>query len=126
MLRIFLQPENAHLPCVPMKLVLLKPETLQWLGDRHAVSPEDSIINQIDGTPDEGECIPPLPSLTGIDEDLVWIWRCREMGLGWKDIAPMIGLKTPAGAWKRFHRLLRGARKKGAPSLGGFDAQDAC
>ena len=122
MLRNFLQPENG----VPVKLVLLKPETLQWLSDRHAVSPEDSYINRIDGTPDESECIPAVPTLDGIDEDLVWIWRCREMGLGWKEIAPMIGLQTPAGAWKRFHRLVRECRKKHGLSIGDVDAQDAC
>lgn len=107
-----------------MRYVLLKPETLQWLQDKEAVSPEDTYINMIDGTPDESECIPPIPSLDGINEDLVWIWRCREMGLGWREIAPMIGLKTPAGAWKRFRRLLSEARKKTGYSLGGTSGKD--
>jgi len=119
MLRNFLQSENG----VPVKYVLLKPETLEWLADRGAVSPEDSYIAALDGTP-ESECMPAVPTLDGIDEDLVWIWRCREMGLGWAGIAPMIGLQTPAGAWKRFHRLVRECRKKYGVSIGEVDAQD--
>lgn len=92
-----------------------KGETLDWIIDRAAQSPEDDIISVLDGEP--AEDLPPLPlgwSQTlpaHLDEDLLWIWRCREAGLGWSDIAPMIGLKTAGGAWKRFQRLLRQARK---------------
>ena len=105
-----------------MNLVLMKPETLQWLQDKHAVSPEDYLISQIDGDEDEAECIPPVPGLDGIDEDLVWIWRCREIGLGWKEIAAMLGLKTAAGAWKRFHKLVAVERKKRGLLVGDIDA----
>jgi hypothetical protein len=100
-----------------------KPETLDWIIDRSASSPENDIISRLDGDEEEE---PPLPSLDGISDDLVWIWRCREMGWGWKEIAPMIGLRTPAGAWKRFHRLVRECRKKHGLSIGDVDAQDAC
>jgi len=86
-----------------------KPETLDWIIDRAAVSPEDAVIAVLDG---EEPPEPPLPSLDGVSDDLVWIWRCREGGMGWKDIAPHLGLQTPAGAWKRFRRLLRDERKK--------------
>ncbi len=109
-----------------MNLVLMKPETLQWLQDKHAVSPEDYLISQIDGDEDEAECIPPVPSLDGIDDDLVWIWRCRDSGLGWKEIAAMLGLKTAAGAWKRFHKLVAIERKKRGLLVGDIDATDAC
>lgn len=105
-----------------MRHVLLKPETLQWLQDKEAVSPEDTYIRILDGEPDESECIPPIPHLDGINEDLVWIWRCREIGLSWKEIAAMLGLKTPAGAWKRFHKLMDSARKNGRYSLRGHNA----
>jgi len=108
-----------------LKYVLMKPETLQWLQDKHAVSPEDTYINTIDGTPDDTE-LPPVPCLDGIDDDLVWIWRCREMGMSWREISPLLGLKTPAGSWKRFNKLLAQARKKSGYSMGGTRGKDAC
>ena len=96
------------------------PETLQWVIDKAAVSPEDAIIAALDGDCNESEeALPPLPLLDGIDDDLVWMWHCRESGMGWKEIAPLLGLKTPAGAWKRFHRLIGEARKKSGYSMGG-------
>ena len=74
----------------------------------------------LDGEGDASEeALPPVPTLEGIDDDLVWMWHCRESGLGWKEIAGMLGLKTPAGAWKRFHRLMGEARKKRGYSMGG-------
>jgi len=104
------------------------PETLQWVIDKEALSPEDAIIAAIDakhaGRADgdrgevEGE-LPPLPTLDGIDGDLVWMWHCREAGWSWKEIAASSGLKTPAGAWKRFHRLMDAARKNVGHSIGG-------
>lgn len=91
-----------------------KADTLDWLLDRGAVSPEDDIIAALDG---DVWSEPPVPTLDGLSDDLVWIWHCRESGMGWKDIAPLIGLKTPAGAWKRFQRLLSDERKKAVISL---------
>lgn len=89
--------------------VFLESATLDWLGDRGAVSPEDDIIAALDG--DEWS-EPPLPTLDGLSDDLIWIWHCRESGMAWRDIALLLGLKTPAGAWKRWHRLVRDERKK--------------
>jgi len=98
-----------------------KPDTLDWLIDRSAVSPEDEWIAAIGGEPDEE--MPPTPTLDGINDDLVWLWHCRESGMTWKDIAPMLGLRTPGGAWKRFQKLLDNERKKAGRFIeGGRDA----
>jgi len=96
------------------------PETLQWIVDKEAISPEDAIIAALDGERGEVEgALPPLPLLDGVDSDLVWMWHCREAGWSWKEIAASSGLKTPAGAWKRFHRLIAEARKDVDHSIGG-------
>lgn len=96
------------------------PETLQWIIDKGALSPEDAWIAAIDEEEEEREVgLPPVPTLDGIDADLVWMWHCRETGATWKEIARMLGLVTPAGAWKRYHRLLDEARKKPRHSIGG-------
>jgi hypothetical protein len=98
------------------------PGTLEWICDREASSPEDALIAAIDAKhddgADEGE-LPPLPTLDGLPADLVWMWHCRETGTTWKEIAGMLGLRTPAGAWKRYHRLIAEARKKPRHSIGG-------
>ena len=107
-----------------MRHVYVRPEVLLWLSDRNQVSPEDDWIARIDG--DEGTDVEavPVPELPGIDEDLVWIWRCRQAHpltgaplQTWSAIALMLGLKTPAGAWKRYHRLLRIEREKARLSI---------
>ena len=99
-----------------------KPATLDWLIDKSAVSPEDEWIRRIDGEPEEE--LPPTPTLDGLDDDLVWMWHCRQSGMTWKDIAPMLGLRTPAGAWKRFQKLVDNERKKGGRLIeGGKDAK---
>lgn len=95
------------------------PGTLEWMLDREAGSPEDAIIAAIDGDREDDGELPPIPTLDGIDADLVWMWHCRETGTTWKEIAGLLGLKTPAGAWKRYHRLLDEARKKPRHSIGG-------
>jgi len=96
------------------------PETLQWVIDKEALSPEDAIIAALDGERGASEgALPPVPTLDGIDGDLVWMWHCREAGWSWKEIAASSGLKTPAGAWKRFHRLIAEARKNVGHSIGG-------
>lgn len=95
-----------------MKHTLLKHETLQWLSDIQQTSPEDDWISQIDGTAEE-EALPPIPSLDGINDDLIWMWRCREQGITWQQIAEMSSLKTAAGAWKRFQKLMGTARHAG-------------
>jgi len=95
-----------------------KPGTLDWLIDRAAVSPEDDIIAHLDGeTPEHLLPLPPLPTLDGINDDLVWIWHCRESGMTWGEVAGNLGLKTPAGAWKRYHKLIDAERKKAGLSL---------
>ena len=85
-------------------------ETLQWLLDMRQVSPEDEWIARIDGELLEEERLPAIPSLDGIHDDLIWIFRCRESGHTWKEIAQMMRLKTASGAWKRYYSLLEKAR----------------
>lgn len=94
-------------------------ETLGWIIDKEALSPEDAWIAQIDGEGEREDELPPVPTLDGIDDELVWMWHCREAGWSWKEIAAGCGLVTPAGAWKRFHRLIGEARKNVGHSIGG-------
>ena len=91
--------------------ICFKHETLAWLADMKALSPEDEWIARLDGDVlEEEERLPAVPSLDGIHDDLIWMFRCRENGLTWKAIAEMLGLKTASGAWKRYHSLLEKAR----------------
>lgn len=93
--------------------ICFKHETLQWLADMKAGSPEDEWIARLDGdVVEEEERLPAVPSLDGIHDDLIWMFRCRESGLTWKAIAEMLGLQTAAGAWKKYGRLLAQTRKK--------------
>lgn len=97
-----------------MKLILLKPQTLEWLANRDATSPENTWIKLLDGDTDDTETpLPPVPSLEGINEDLIWIWRCRETAnMKWREIAELLNLKTPAAAWKRYHKLMKKEKEK--------------
>ena len=93
--------------------ICFKHETLQWLADMKALSPEDEWIARLDGDVlEEEERLPAVPSLDGIHDDLIWMFRCRESGLTWKAIAAMLGLQTAAGAWKKYGRLMAQCRKK--------------
>jgi len=107
-----------------MRHIYVRPEVLLWLSDRNQVSPEDDWIARIDGDDCGGPEDLAVPELPGIDEDLVWIWRCRQAHpltgaplQTWSAIALMLGLKTAAGAWKRYHRLLRVEREKAKESI---------
>lgn len=86
-------------------------QKFDWLCDRNASSPEDDWISALDGD-DEDETLPPVPSLDGINEDLIWIWRCREASLKWADIASMMGYTNASGVWKKYHKLLKKQREK--------------
>jgi hypothetical protein len=94
--------------------ITFRSETLQWLLDMKQVSPEDEWIARIDGEEEvprgPRRPLPPIPSLDGIHDDLIWIFRCRESGRTWKEIAQMMRLKTASGAWKRYYSLLEKAR----------------
>lgn len=92
--------------------ITFKPEVLQWLSDMNSSSPEDEWIARLDGDRLEEERVPSVPGLHGIHDDLIWIFMCRESGLTWKTIAEMLGLRTAAGAWKRYHSLLEKEREK--------------
>jgi hypothetical protein len=103
--------------------VLLRSEKiLHWLMDKDLESPEDDLIAALDRGSLEAPEEPPPPStgstpaarsLESFDADLVWIFLCRENGHTWREISDMLGLRTPAASWKRYHKLLDAEREKG-------------
>jgi len=110
--------------------VLLRSEKiLHWLMDKDLESPEDDLIAALDRgsleapeAPEDESGTLPEPrawhtveprSLESFDADLVWIFLCRENGHTWREISDMLGLRTPAASWKRYHKLLDAEREKG-------------
>jgi len=104
--------------------VLLRSEKiLAWLMDRERESPEDEMIAALDRgsleAPEEAvlpaSVAPPRAprALESFDADLVWIFLCRENGHTWREVSDMLGLRTPAASWKRYHKLLDAEREKG-------------
>lgn len=101
-----------------MRHTLLEPSILQWLSDRSALSPETEWIERIDAAhldPVDGAEGPDPRLLAlppGVRAELEVMCHLREEGCTWSEVASVTGLKSAAGAWKKWHRLLSIARGK--------------
>lgn len=97
-----------------MHIFTVKPEVLEWLANRNNnTSPENDWIDIIDETQTEQPDLTiPVPSLEGINDDLIWIWRCRESGLTWTEISALMGYTNASGVWKKFKKLLKKEKLK--------------
>jgi len=87
--------------------------------DKDLESPEDDLIAALDrgcleAPEEESHEAAPLSlahrPLESFHADLVWIFLCRENGHTWREVSDMLGLRTPAASWKRYHKLLDAER----------------